>query len=238
MIIYKLLQEFLLPSVFVLFFLILGFLLVNRDRSKKFLILGIVFYYFFSITPISDLFLSPFENRYRQIQDGEMGKSNRIVLLLGGLETDTLRASEVLRIYYQKTRIENQETKIIVSGRDPLTLTNNEAESVQGFLEDRGVAPEDIILGDNSRNTAESARYVKEMVGDSPFVLVTSAYHMPRSMEAFQEIGANPISAPTDFKVKKGYAVLDFFPDSRNLKKTDLAFHEYFGIIFYRFLKY
>jgi len=238
MIIYKLLQEFLLPSVFVLFFLILGFLLVNRDRSKKLLILGIVFYYFFSITPISDLFLSPFENRYRQIQDGEMGKSTKIVLLLGGLETDVLRASEVLRIYYQKTRIENQETKIIVSGRDPLTLTNNEVDSVQGFLEDRGVAPEDIILEDNSRNTAESARCVKEMVGDSPFILVTSAYHMPRSMEAFQKIGANPISAPTDFKVKKDYAVLDFFPDSRNLKKTDLAFHEYFGIIFYRFLKY
>ena len=57
---------------------------------------------------------------------------------------------------------------------------------------------------------------------------------MPRSMESFQKMGANPIAAPADFKIKESYNILDFFPNAENLRYVDLAFHEYFGILWYR----
>lgn len=48
----------------------------------------------------------------------------------------------------------------------------------------------------------------------------------------------NSIPCPADFKIENSYDILDFFPDAKNLKKSDLAFHEYFGILYYRFFKY
>jgi len=65
---------------------------------------------------------------------------------------------------------------------------------------------------------------------------VTSAYHMPRAMEVFQKMKMNPIAAPTDFKMEKNYDILDFFPDAQNLRKSDLVFHEYFAILFYKLI--
>lgn len=53
-------------------------------------------------------------------------------------------------------------------------------------------------------------------------------------MAIFQKMGMNPIAAPADFKREKKYDILDFFPDARNLRNSDLAFHEYFGILWYK----
>jgi len=74
------------------------------------------------------------------------------------------------------------------------------------------------------------------MVGKEPFFLITSAYHIPRSIETFQKVAMNPIPAPADFKIEGDYNLLDFFPNAQNLKNTDSAFHEYFGILFYRLI--
>ena len=90
------------------------------------------------------------------------------------------------------------------------------------------------ILEAQSRTTFESAKNIKQILGDEPFFLVTSSYHLPRSMEVFQKMGTKPIAAPTDFRKEESYDILDFFPSARNLEKSDLALHEYFGILFYR----
>lgn len=242
MILFKTLQMFLLPSVFVFLFILIGMVLVLKSRKKKIgmllIISGIIFYYLFSITPISDLILRPLENKYTQIEKEKLEMSDKVVLLLGDFESDILRASEIFRIYNQKLPMNNQPfTTIIISGTDPLNPEGNEAEKVKEYLIERGVPEEIVVLENKSRTTVESAKNLKDMVGDAPFFLVTSAYHMPRSVEIFKKFGTSPISAPADFKIEKHYNVLDFFPTSGNLKKSDLAFHEYFGILFYR-LKY
>jgi len=91
-------------------------------------------------------------------------------------------------------------------------------------------------LEDKSRNTFESVKNIKEILGDEPFFLVTSAYHMERSLREFEKVGTNPIPAPTDFKIKtEQYTALDWFPDPQNLRNSNLAVHEYFGIVFYKF---
>jgi len=230
----KILEMFLLPSVFVLVLILIGIILIFRKKRGKLgkilIILGILLYYLFSITPVADSIISPLEKQYQPVQKEELEKADKIVLLLGGKESDVLRASEVLRLY-------NLQSAIIISGRDPLSPKIEEAKEVKDFLVERGIPEENIILEDKSRTTKESAENLKNLVVEEPFFLVTSAYHMPRSMESFQKMGANPIAAPADFKIKESYDILDFFPNAENLRNSDIALHEYFGILWYR-LKY
>lgn len=163
-----------------------------------------------------------------------MEKADKVVLLLGGREADVLRGSEVLRI----SHIRDHEVKIIISGTDPLLPTSEEAVAVKRFFVNRGLEEENIIIEGQSRNTWENIRNVKKIVEGKPFFLVTSAYHMERAIKEFEKVEANPIPAPADFKIKtEEYNALDFLPDAQNLRKSDLALHEYFGILWYG-LKY
>jgi len=215
----------------------INFGIKKEKTGKMFLVLGVIFYYFFSITPAADLILAPLENQYQTIGENELDKTDTIVLLLGGRESDVLRASEVLRIFKFQfshfNQFSNSNFHIIISGADPLVIEQEEAKNLKIYLAERGIPSENIIVEDKSRNTKENAENVKKLVGEKPFFLVTSAYHMPRSVKIFKKINANPIAAPADFKTKHTYSILDFFPDAKNLRNSDLAFHEYLGIVFY-----
>jgi len=236
MFLFKLFQAFLSPSVFIFVIFLIGTFFFKKRVGKFFVFLGIILYYLFSISFISNLIISPLETKYQPINKEELNKTNATVLLLGGKESDVLRCAEVLFIYNEKSN--KTDFKVVISGDNPVKSEIKEAESMRIFLINRGIATDNIILEDKSRNTYESAIKIKDLLGNELFFLVTSAYHMPRAILAFKSAKTNPFPAPTDFKIEEDYTFLDFFPDSRNLKKTDLAFHEYFGIIFYRFLKY
>ncbi|MDP1538639.1 MAG: YdcF family protein [bacterium] len=238
MIFFKILQQLLLPSVFVLVLILIGLVLWLMSKKKKLgkilMIAGLLLYYLFSTTIVSNFLLSPLESKYSPLGIEDMEGVDKVVLLLGGREADVLRGSEVLRI----SHLRDHEVKIIISGTDPLLSTSEEALAVKRFFINRGLEEENIIIEGRSRNTWENIRNVQEIVQGKPFFLVTSAYHMERAIKEFEKVEANPIPAPTDFKIKtEKYNVLDFLPDSQNLRKSDLALYEYFGILWYR-LKY
>ncbi len=231
------LQQLLLPSSFVLVLILIGFVfllvLKKKKLGKSLVIVGILLYYLFSITPVSNFLLSPLESKYYPLTEKEMEKADKIVLLLGGREADILRGSEVLRISHLK----NQNVQIIISGTDPLLPTSEQALGLKKFFVSRGLKEENIVIEAQSRNTWENIRNVKEILKKEPFFLVTSAYHMERAKRGFEKVEANPIPAPTDFKIKtEKYAVIDFLPDSKNLRNSDLAIHEHLGILWYDFL--
>ena len=235
MLFFKILQQLLLPSSFVLLLISIGLVLWLVSKKKKLgkilLIAGVLLYYLFSTTAVSNYLLLPLENKYSPLDLENMQAADKIVLLLGGREADILRGSEVLRISY----LGNQEVKIIISGTDPLLPTSEEALGVKRFFVSRGLSEKNIIIEGQSHNTWENIRNVKEIVEEKPFFLVTSAYHMERAKKEFEKVGANPIPAPTDFKIKtEKYNALDFLPDAQNLRKSDLAIHEYLGILWYR----
>lgn len=233
-VLFKILQMFLLPTFFIFVLISVGLVLILEKRRQKIgkslIIIGLLLYYIFSITPTVDLLLKPLENQYPQLKKEKLVLANKIVLLSGADQ----RLGEVLRIYNKKLKLAGEKTKIIISGRNPLNSERNEAKEYKNYLEWLGIPSENITLEEKSKNTAESAKNIKKMLGEEPFFLVTSAYHMPRSMEVFQKMETNPISTPTDFKVARDYDILDFFPRASNFEKSNLALHEYFGIIFYR----
>lgn len=234
MLLFKLLQQLLLPGFFVWFLILAGaifLIFLKKKNSGRFLvILGLSLYYFFSITPVSDLLLYPLESKYSALKEEDTEKADIAVLLLGGKETDVLRASEIFRI----SCLKNHKIKIIVSGSSPLYPEKREALDVKKFFIKRGLKEENIVIEEHSRNTWESARNIKRIVKDKPFFLVTSAYHMERAIREFKKIRAKPIPAPTDFKIKEEkYSLLDLLPDAQNLRNCGLALHEYLGILYY-----
>lgn len=67
-------------------------------------------------------------------------------------------------------------------------------------------------------------------------VLVTSAAHMPRAIRNFQAVGLNPIPAPTQYLTGRGSrsSLLSWLPSSSALEKSELALHEYLGLLAWR----
>lgn len=232
----RLVQQLILPSVFIPLIIFFGLVLTFRKKNLKigriFIIFGLFSYYLFSITPFTDILLKPLEKEYSTIKIEEIKKADKVVLLLGGRESDVLRASEVLRIAH----LTDHKSTVIISGTNPTNPGSEEALAVRDFFTSRGVPGENIIIEGRSKNTWENVRNISEIVKDDSFLLVTSAYHMKRSIMEFEKIGSNPIPAPIDFKTRGEYGVLSYFPSARDLRNADLAIHEYFGILFYKFL--
>jgi uncharacterized SAM-binding protein YcdF (DUF218 family) len=85
---------------------------------------------------------------------------------------------------------------------------------------------------EHARDTDQEARDIVAVLGHSPFILVTSAYHMPRAMRLMLRAGANAVPAPTGQIVhaQHGAELLGLIPGSRGLHKTETALHEYLGL--------
>jgi len=99
-----------------------------------------------------------------------------------------------------------------------------------------GVDKDKTLQERESRDTKDHPVFIKPMVKDRPFFLVTSGYHMPRAMGLFQKQGLNPKPAPNEFRIwplfeeYTPYKPEKLFPKVSNLLKTDKALHEFLGM--------
>jgi len=102
-----------------------------------------------------------------------------------------------------------------------------------------GIAPDRIVTETRSRNTSENAGFSLPLAAPAPgetWVLVTSAFHMPRAMESFRRAGWPDLTAfPVDHRAPPNWARLtwDF---TGNLGKTEIAIKEYVGLLAYGIL--
>lgn len=109
-----------------------------------------------------------------------------------------------------------------------------EAKQLQTLALLCAVKPNRIVLETQSKNTAQQAKALKDRLGRTPFYLVTSAIHMPRSMLLLKRQGLNPIAVPTDFN----YYWQDerwqkrWIPNAHNLYYTEIVLHEILGFIY------
>jgi uncharacterized SAM-binding protein YcdF (DUF218 family) len=84
-----------------------------------------------------------------------------------------------------------------------------------------------------SESTADHPANVKLLLKRGPFVLVTSAYHMPRSVRTFRKAGLDPIPFPVDYLAANGYGWLDVFPSFEDFWKISVALREYQALVLY-----
>ena len=107
---------------------------------------------------------------------------------------------------------------------------------VDAFWLEMGIPERQIILESRSRTTSENAVFTKTLMQPKPgqhYVLVTSAWHMPRAMEAFARAGWQDVTAwPVDFRSTRRTLRPDWRLDE-HLVEADLALKEYLGRIAY-----
>jgi uncharacterized SAM-binding protein YcdF (DUF218 family) len=123
------------------------------------------------------------------------------------------------------------DSRLLVSGGAPAGF----APSALGYAQlavQLGVERSALVVMDRALDTRQEARALAALLGPSPFILVTSAYHMPRAMRLMQLEGANPLAAPTGqlSHTGKGAERWGLIPGSRGLHKTEAALHEYLGL--------
>jgi uncharacterized SAM-binding protein YcdF (DUF218 family) len=114
-----------------------------------------------------------------------------------------------------------------------------EARATLGFVVEEGVAPARVILEERSRSTHENAVYAKEMIRPQPgetWVLVTSAYHMPRAVGCFGAVDWPVIPYPVDFKVDPKTGLRPDFNLLSGLAASTLAGKEWAGLFGYRLM--
>jgi uncharacterized SAM-binding protein YcdF (DUF218 family) len=83
-----------------------------------------------------------------------------------------------------------------------------------------------------SRDTAEQARLLAPLLSRDPFILVTSANHLRRSVALFRAQGLDPIPQPAGYlgRGRGPYGLGRFFPNAYGLVRTERAWHEYLGL--------
>jgi uncharacterized SAM-binding protein YcdF (DUF218 family) len=93
-----------------------------------------------------------------------------------------------------------------------------------------GVPREALVLETRAWDTADEADLLHTTLGREPFVLVTSAGHIPRAMRQFRRLGLEPIPAPCDFRTKRLPIWYRWFlPEVTGLEVSTSAIHEYIG---------
>lgn len=197
--------------------------------------------YLGAIEPVGDALLGPLERWHSPLREEQLLPEVRYVVVLGSSYfprdelpvTSALGDASLVRIVEGVRLIKRLDSvHLVVSGGAP----SGGAPSAAGYAElarELGVSDASLIVLDEPLDTGEEARAVAEAIGEEPFLLVTSASHMPRAMKLMQRAGARPIPAPTGHRVIRSSDVdwLGFLPSSTGLRKTEHAMHEYLGLI-------
>lgn len=135
--------------------------------------------------------------------------------------------------------------KILITGGDaPAEDTIlNESKQLRTVLINAGVNTADIYLEDKALNTRENAKFsapiIQKLVGKEPVLLVTSAFHMRRSLGCFAREGIKCDAFPVDFYVTEStYGFANFFPTAKAFSHWETLSHEVLGYIVYGVVGY
>ena len=238
----------LLPANFLIGIGLLGAILqVTRlaNLGRKLLIASVVLLAVCGFSPIGDLLLHPLEARFPP-WDPARGAPDGIIILGGAIDADlsashgtvvfTRAADRVIEAaalarQYPKARI------IFSGGSASLTDGPREADYATAVFERLGVARDRLVMERQSRNTTENAEFSRQLAAPKSgerWLLVTSAYHMPRSIGIFRKVGFPVEPYPVDWRTGGPGDLLEFTPFVLDgLEHTEIAVREYLGLVAY-----
>jgi len=236
------------PGNVLLIMLCLGALLVFRRRDKlgrRLLALVAVVSFILAVVPIGRNLLIVLENRFPVVQtlpdkvDG--------IIVLGGVVNEVIsRARGQLSIGGSVERLTEfaalskkfPYAKLLFTSGSGKLLTQNikEADVVGPLLASLGVDMSRVQFENQSRNTYENAVMSKQLINPSPdetWVLITSAFHMPRAVGIFRKLGWQVLPYPVDFNYKGETLYAPTFDFLGGVGYLSSAIHEWLGLVFY-----
>jgi uncharacterized SAM-binding protein YcdF (DUF218 family) len=219
--------------------LFLGF---GRGRFGRFLIgLSALGFVSFLVLPLGRWAVDPLEDRFpvpklTQPIDG-------ILLLTGAIDVreTTRRGQPIFSGYAERVTATAAlahrfpGARLLVSGGSFDPTLPSEAAAHRDLLVAMGIDGARILTEEHARNTCESALFSYQQMPAAPserWVLVTSAFHMPRAIACFRHVGWNIVPFPAGYLDHQS----DVFALVGNLHVFDLALHEWVGLVAYRLL--
>jgi uncharacterized SAM-binding protein YcdF (DUF218 family) len=244
------------PSNLLLLLLILATaaLLLGWRRFGTWLARGVcVALVAITVLPIGTWLLLPIENRFAPPALPE--QIDGIVMLGGPVEQDTsaLRGQVALNDAAERVTAlvelarRYPGARLVVSGGTGSLVAGpgHPARALEAFYRRQGLDLARIEFEERSRNTHENAVLTKELVRPGPderWLLVTSAYHMPRSIGVFRAAGWPVIAWPVDYRTAGPIDLREALrrlaePDvAARLLELDLAVKSWVGLVAYRLL--
>lgn len=233
---------FLLPPGIYIFILAILCCKIYKRHHKVALMLTVftLVFYLSSTVWFSNTLIRSLEQKH---QPPVEVKGDVIVMLGGGATLDTPnvngkgnlsgpaanRMLTCLQLYH-KLRV-----PVIVSGGQVFTTTGPEAEIARKILLGVGVPAGKILVENRSKNTVENARFVKKILEKYKFhnpILITSAFHMERSIRAFTKVDLKVVPYPSDYhtNVSSRFGWGKLIPSAEALSDVSLAVKEYLGL--------
>jgi uncharacterized SAM-binding protein YcdF (DUF218 family) len=199
-----------------------------------------------AIAPVGTWLLAPLENRFPSLAEPPANIDG--VILLGGalnLRRAVDRGGTPLGSYAERVTVfvelANQypDAKLVFSGGSGLLLdqVHSEADYTAVLLENLGVPPDRVIYERDSRNTYENARYAKVLAQPQPgevWLLVTSAFHMPRAVGVFRQAGWPVTAYPVNYVTGPNDSWRLSFNFTGGLGLATKAAGEWIGLLAYR----
>jgi uncharacterized SAM-binding protein YcdF (DUF218 family) len=245
----KVLGFFALPSnVFVALGLI-GILLQATRFARiglKLTAAGLVLLALFGWTPLGNMLILPLEQRFPAWTDG--GRRPDGIVVLGGVfdtpvsqargEVALTDAAERVTVVAELART-YPNARIVFSGGSGRLMGQEAPESdlAVRLFATLGIPASRVQVDERARDTLENAVFSKAVAAPKPgerWLLVTSAYHMPRSIGAFRRAGFAVEAYPVDWRTRGPVDVtrpFDVLADG--LKRSDTAMREWIGLVTY-----
>jgi uncharacterized SAM-binding protein YcdF (DUF218 family) len=208
-------------------------LICSRYRSlgRKLLVICVAGFAAIGFFPIGNLLLWPLATRF-PAWEPTSGAPNGIVVLGG--EIDRVIAAAKLAHQYPKARV------VYSGGNSNLIRTDDtEADVAESIFVGLGLPRDRLFLERQSRNTLENAEFSKVIAAPKPgehWLLVTSAYHLPRSVGIFRKQGFAVEPYPIIGSRKQDWPEFLTLQSSflERVETTDIAVREWTGLIAYR----
>lgn len=232
------------PSIFIIILLIALYFNNKSRRKTAFIIIAdIILLYMLSIEPVKNLVLTPLENFAAPVNLNEKYDADYIVVLGGGsinsspeemgggsLESDALKRA-LHGVYLSGVF---KIPVIFSGGRLAEDQTESEADIAVKIMRRHTPGKTVLLKEDRSRTTLENAEFIKSRFNPGRVILVTSAYHMKRSLYIFNRAGIECIAAPADYKIdRSGYNFTSFLPKTGEMDDIYKGLKEYVGLLFY-----
>ncbi|WP_087018800.1 envelope biogenesis factor ElyC [Thaumasiovibrio subtropicus] len=190
-----------------------------------------------SFQPISSRLLMPIERQHTAFIPGTDQPINYVLVLGHGHVVDDdlsptaslsraalMRLTEGIRILRHYPN-----ATLILSGYSGGTEISH-ARMLAKVAIALGVSKNRIVLLETAQDTWEEARQSAVVVGDNPFVVVTSASHMPRALNEFRQMGLEPLAAPTNYLANQDIQQFwHYTPQANYLEQSERFWYETLG---------
>ncbi len=222
------------------------FVLGWRRSGAQVVASGLVLLLLFGFSPLATMLLLALSERFPPSPMNGPAPDG-IIILGGAIDPDNTLARGSIEIDSSGDRViamlqlarRYPEAKIVFSGGSANVVATPvpEAQFAGRLLTELGLAGDRLVLENDSRTTAENAEQSKAILQPKRgerWLLVTSAFHMPRSIGTFRAAGFDVEAYPVDWRTR-GWedAWVPFDKLSAGLARSDVAVHEWVGLLAY-----